>query len=253
MTLTMALLVASGVGSAQQPPTASAPRPSQALAVAPEPLAALEKMGGFLRTLQAFTIRADTTIDEVLAETGQKIQFGGVVDFRARPPDRLRVDVASDRKHRQFFYDGTTVTVYGPRTKYYATFPAPPTIRDTLAIAAQRYGVEVPLADLFLWGTDKAQPEAITAAIYVGPSRIGGVACDHYAFQQEDVDWQIWIEQGATPLPRKLVITTKEEEQPQYSAVLEWNLAPTLDNSLFTFVPPAEAQKIIFQEVQTQP
>jgi hypothetical protein len=34
------------------------------IAVAPEALAALEKMGGFLRTLPAFTIRAETTIDE---------------------------------------------------------------------------------------------------------------------------------------------------------------------------------------------
>jgi hypothetical protein len=166
----------------------------------------------------------------------------------------LWVEVSSDRKQRQFFYDGTTVTLYGQRVKYYASFPAPPTIRDMLEVAAQRYGVEVPLADLFFWGTDKAHPEAITVATYIGPSRIRGVTCDHYAFRQEDIDWQVWIEQGATPVPRKLVITTRgEEQQPQYSAVLEWNLAPTLDDSLFTFVPPAEAHKIVFQEVKTQP
>jgi Predicted periplasmic protein (DUF2092) len=36
-------------------------------------------------------------------------------------------------------------------------------------------------------------------------------------------------------------------------AVLEWNLAPTLDDRLFTFVPPADAHKIVIQEVETQP
>jgi hypothetical protein len=210
-------------------------------------------MGGFLRTLQAFIIRADTTIDEVL-DTGQKLQFGGIVDLRIRRPNRLRVEVFSDRKQRQFFYDGQTFTLYGPRVKYYASFPAPPTIGELLAAAEQQYGVELPLADLFFWGTDKAHPEDITAAITVGPSRIGGVECDHYAFRQAEVDWQIWIEKGNTPLPRKLVITTTQEEgQPQYSAVLEWNLTPQLPDDLFTFVPPADASRIVIREVTVQP
>jgi hypothetical protein len=140
MFLTVALLAVAGACSTQQQPPASVPpsAPAQAPAVAPEVIAALEKMGGFLRTLKAFTIRADSTIDEVLDDTGQKIQFGGVIDFHVRSPDRLRVDVSSDRKQRQFFYDGTTVTLYGQRVKYYASFPAPPTIRDTLEVAAQK-------------------------------------------------------------------------------------------------------------------
>ena len=78
--------------------------------------------------------------------------------------------------------------------------------------------------------------------------------CDHYAFRQQGVDWQLWIDRGTTRLPRKLVITTTEEpEQPQYVAVLTWTLAPPLDDALFTFVPPADAQKIVLREVTTQP
>jgi hypothetical protein len=220
--------------------------------VLPEALAALKKMGGFLRTLKVFTVRADTTTDGVLADSGQKIQFGGVVDFHVRPPDRLRADVLSDRKHQQFFYDGTTLTFYGQRMHYYASVPAPPTIPELLIVAAQKYGLALPLADLFFWGTDKADLEDITAAISVGPSWIGGVLCDHYAFRQEAADWQLWIERGDTPLPRKLVITTTEEaQQPQYIAVLTWNLTPQLDDALFTFVPPAEARRIVLQEVAT--
>jgi hypothetical protein len=220
----------------------------------PEVLAALEKMGSFLRTLKTFTLHADITTDEVLEDTGQKIQFGSTVDYHVRLPDHLRADVASDRKQRQFFYDGKTLTFYGQRVKYYASVPAPPTIRETLQMAEQKYGLELPLADLFFWGTDKAAPEDIKAAIYVGPSWIGGVLCDHYAFRQEEVDWQLWIERSDTPLPRKLVITTTEEaEQPQYVAVLTWTLAPQLDDALFTFVPPADAHKIVLREVAIPP
>jgi hypothetical protein len=247
------ILLVAGVCSAQQPP-ASAPETPKEPAVAPEALAALEKMGAFLRTLKTFTLRADTTIDEVLDDTGQKIQFGGTVEYHVRLPDHLRADVSSDRKQRQFFYDGKTLTLYGQRVKYYASVPAPPTIRETLEMAEQKYGLDLPLADLFFWGTDKAHPEDIKAAIYVGPSWIGGVLTDHYAFRQEDVDWQIWIERSDTPLPRKLVITTTDEdEQPQYVAVLTWTLAPQLDDALFTFVPPAGAQQIVLREVTTPP
>ena len=68
--LLVAFLAVSGIGHAQQQPPASAPQTPAEPAVAPEAIAALEKMGGFLRTLKTFTLRADTTLDEVLADTG---------------------------------------------------------------------------------------------------------------------------------------------------------------------------------------
>ena len=135
LVLALALLGA-GVCSAQRPAT-RAPTTPTTPAVAPEVLTALEQMGAFLRTLKTFTLHADITTDEVLADTGQKNQFGSTVDYHVRAPDRLQADVTSDRKHRQFFYDGTTLTLYGQRVKFYTSVPAPPTIRETLAMAAQ--------------------------------------------------------------------------------------------------------------------
>ena len=37
------------------------------------------------------------------------------------------------------------------------------------------------------------------------PATIDGVATDHYAFREADVDWEVWIQKGDQPLPRKLV------------------------------------------------
>ena len=55
-------------------------------------------------------------------------------------------------------------------------------------------------------------------------------------------------------MPRKLVITTTADKaQPQYVAKLTWNLTPQLDDALFTFVPPADAHKIVVREVSSQP
>jgi hypothetical protein len=253
MILVVILIGISGLCNAQSQSSPGTTPPSTPPAVAPEAIAALEKMGGFLRSLKAFTVRSENSTDEILTDTGQKLQFGSVVHYHVRLPDRLRADVNSDRKQRQFFYDGKTLTLYGQRVQYYATVPAPPTIREMIEMAAQQYGLELPLADLFFWGTDEARLDDIQSAIYVGPSWIDGATCDQYAFRQESVDWQIWIERSDTPLPRKLVITTTTEEaQPQYIAVLTWDLNPQFNDDTFTFVPPTDAHQIALRKVATE-
>jgi len=232
--------IATGAGPAfgQQPAAGTA---AQRDAKAMDALAA---MGKYLRTLKTFAVRADTVTDEVLT-TGQKLQFAGTVDYLVQAPDRLRAEVRSDRRQRQYIYDGKTVTMNAPRMQYYGTVAAPATIAEALVVAEQKYALDLPLADLFLWGSDKAGLEDIKEAAFIGPATIGGKACDHYAFRQDDVDWQLWIRQGTQPLPCKIVITTTAEpSQPQYAAVLTWNLAPKIDKSSFTFSPPKGASRI---------
>lgn len=205
---------------------------------------ALAAMGKYLRSLKAFAVRADAVIDEVLT-TGQKLQFAGTVDYLVQAPNGLRADVRSDRRQRVFIYDGKSLTLYAPRMRYYGAVAAPATIAEALQVAEQKYDLEVPLADLFLWGTDKGGLEDIREAAFIGPAKIAGKACDHYAFRQDDVNWQLWIRQGSQPLPCKIVITTTAEpSQPQYAAVLAWNLAPKIDKSSFTFAPPKGASRI---------
>ncbi|HEY4575102.1 MAG TPA: DUF2092 domain-containing protein [Thermoanaerobaculia bacterium] len=228
--------------TAQEPP-----------AVDPAALSALDRMGTYLRTLTSFEVRSRTTLDDVL-DSGQKLQFDGTAHLRVRRPDRLWAEVASDRKVRELFYDGKNFTIYGPRTKLYATVPAPATVGEMITAVEERYGLVLPLADLFRWGTDPHQRDAIRAAVYVGPAHVGDDPCEQFAFRQEGIDWQVWIQKGDFPLPRKLVITTTDDEaQPQYTAVLEWNLAPALRDEMFTFTPPAGSNRIAIRELTAEP
>jgi hypothetical protein len=217
-------------------------------AVSPEAVSALERMGAFLRAQKEFALEAETTTEEVL-DSGQKIQLSGKSRLQVRRPDRLRADISSDRKARQIYFDGQTFTLYGPRNGFYAQAKAPATLQELVDVAENRYGVELPLADLFYWGTPKSGIAEITAAIDVGPSTIDGVATEQYAFRQKDVDWQIWIEQGSHPLPRRLVITTKTEAaQPSHMVNLRWNLQPKLNDTSFRFTPPPGAHRIPFED-----
>jgi hypothetical protein len=197
-----------------------------------------------LGSLKTFEVRTRTSIDQVLAN-GQKIQMDGGATYRVRRPDGFFIETRSDRRIRQFYYDGRTFTMFSPRVGVYAVVAAPATIAEVLQKLEDQYDVSVPLNDLFRWGSKPEDMQAIRAATRVGYAKIGDADCDQFAFRQEGVDWQIWIEKGDTPLPRKLVITTLEEpSQPQYAAYLDWNTSPRMEPGAFEFKPPADAYKV---------
>lgn len=254
--LAAALLAVPMVSPAQSSPAPavpSAPSAASAADLEPEALDALDKMGAYLRTLNSFEIQSQATLEEVLY-SGQKLQFDNTIRLRVRRPDRLWAEVASDRKTRQFFYDGKTFTLYGPRNRLYASVPAPATLRELVAAIETKYGIILPLADLFRWGTDPTRREDFYAASWIGPATIHDTPCNQLAFREQGLDWQVWIQKGDSPLPRKLVITTTDDPaMPQYVAVLDWNLAPALNDKMFTFEPPPDAHRIAIRELTDEP
>jgi len=221
-------------------------------AIDPHAMDALNRMGGYLRTLKSFQVTADVSTDNV-SDDGETIQFSSKVDLVAARPNRMRIEVTDDDGHRFFFFDGKQFTIFGQIVNYYATVPAPPTIAEWVDALSDKYGIELPLVDLFRWGTNDTNIKKIKAATDVGPSSVEGVTCEHYAFRQEGVDWQIWVELGEFPLPRKLVIRTlTDDAKPQHRAVLSWNLAPSFSENAFTFDPPADAHRISIAEIPAQ-
>jgi len=246
------LLAGNGAAGAQQPAApapAAAPAPTAAAVINAKAVERLNAMGAHLRSLKTFTVNADVTVEEVL-DSGQKVENALTVEIAARRPDKLRVATTSAERSRKIYYDGKTVTIFGEKLGYYGSFPAPATIAQTVDVAAQKYGLEVPLADLFLMGTDKFDTKSITEAIYVGPQRIGGVLCDQLAFRQPGVDWQICIERGNAPLPRKLVVTGTDGDpaQPVRRSILTWKAGSAPEAAAFTFVPPKGATRIAVKE-----
>lgn len=227
--------------------------PATAAGVDAKTVAALEKMGAYVRSLKAFQIKAQTTHDEVL-EDGQNIQYAATTDLLARRPDRMRIEVTGDRQHRLYLYNGKDFTVFAGLLNYYATVPAPATIAKLIDHLDAKYRLEMPLRDLFSWGTDESQVADLSAARDMGPSAVEGTTCEHYALRQSGLDWQVWIQNGDYPLPRKVVLTTlTDEARPQYSAVLTWNLAPSFNDAAFTFDPPEGAHRIVFDTTGTLP
>ncbi len=214
----------------------------------PAAMKALNDMGAYLRSLKDFQVDAAITTEDVL-DDGEKLQYSEKTNILAHLPSQLRADIDGDLRSRLLLYDGKSFTLYARRADYYATVPAPSTIGELIGILSDKYDVNIPLVDLFLWGGKRAATPEITTASDAGPSDVEGVTCEHYAFRQPGLDWQIWIQLGDHPLPRKLVLTTTTDEaRPQHTSVLTWNLAPSWNNEAFVFDPPPDAHKIVFAE-----
>jgi hypothetical protein len=206
--------------------------------VDPAALQALKDMGAHLRSLKRFSVTTELTGERVLAD-GQKLQHSASADLDVVAPDKLRARMQSPRSQREIIYDGRTATLYTPAQKYYSSVAFSEPLGGLVARLEQRYGVEVPLADLFTWGTPAAPLDQIQSAMNAGQDFIGDTLCDHYAYRQGDIDWQIWVTANGKPLPRKLVITNRvDEARPQSVTLLHWNLTPTFKDAVFTFTPP---------------
>jgi hypothetical protein len=215
----------------------------------PDAMEALNRMGAYLRSLKAFQVDSEVTNDDVL-DDGEIITDNRTNTLLAVSPNLLRAELKSDEKDVFLFYDGKNFTVYGKLVNYYATVPAPATTAQLVDKIYNDYGIEIPLVDLFKWGTDNSTISKITSAFDAGPSTVQGITCEHYAFRQEGLDWQIWIQLGEYPLPRKFVIRTlTDDARPQHTSNLVWNLAPSYNEAAFTFDPPAGALRIPLKEM----
>ena len=237
--------------------TATAAKPAKAVAAAtpapaakpvldPDAAAALDRMGAYLRTQKNFDIHVESSMDTIL-NNGQRIQQDRTVDYAVQGPDRLIARFEGPNGVVTANYDGAAFTVAG-QDGYYAQAPLTGSISNLLSKAYTAYGIDFPLQDLFRWGDASSVTEKPTEGFKVGSAKVGGVLTDHYAFRQPGVDFQIWIDQGDKPLPRKMVITSLEDPaQPQYTATLRWDLSPRRTDGQFTFKPAPGAKQIRFR------
>ncbi|MBK8120975.1 MAG: DUF2092 domain-containing protein [Sulfuritalea sp.] len=177
--------------------------------------------------------------------SGQKLQHTAKANMKVVRPNKLRVVMVSASSNRELIYDGKTFTLWTPARKYYSTVKFDDTLGGLIDRLEEKYGVQLPMEDLFRWGTPDAPFDKIESAMNAGQAFIDKDLCDHYAFRQGKIDWQIWITTGSKPLPRKLVITNRADEtRPQSIHRFDWNLKPTFKDSVFNFTAPEGATAI---------
>jgi hypothetical protein len=231
--------------ASSQEPAAGPPATARARSVEARAEHELKRMSDFLAKLPRFALEAEETFDE-LPDGELRRQLTNVRRVAVERPNHLAADATGDALNRAAWYDGRTVTVLDKEHNTYATVEAPGTIDATFDRLTDEYGVVLPMADLLYSDPYTVLMAGVTYGRYLGIHQAAGVDCHHLAFSQDTIEWQIWIDAGDKPLPRKLVISyVQEPGEPQYSAVIRrWTLDAKVPEGLFTFEAPEGAQKI---------
>jgi hypothetical protein len=211
----------------------------------------LKKMSEFLAKLPRFAFEAEETFDEI-PDGEIRQQLTNLRRVALERPNHAAADVTGDTLARATWYDGKTVTVLDKEHNTYAAIEAPPTIDATLDLLEDEYGVVLPLKDVLFSDPYAILSEGITYGRYLGIHQAAGVACHHLAFSQETIEWQLWIDAGDQPVPRKIVITYVDEPgEPQYTATFRrWRTDGPVPEGLFTFTAPEGSMKIEAKTMQ---
>ena len=209
----------------------------------------LKNMSEYLAKAERFSVTIRDGYDAVQA-SGQKIEYGEVRKVTISRPDRVRFEIErSDGEKGLVIFDGKEITVYTAKKNVYATVSRPGTLDQAVKYAVDNLKIRVPLALMLVSTLPSELDKLVVSADYVETTTITDVPCDHVAARSSTgVDFQVWVAQGSEPLPRRIVITYKDETgQPQFWADLSnWSLAPEISDALFTFTPPAGADRIQF-------
>jgi hypothetical protein len=248
-TVVAALALAPLAGAQEPAPGPSSNPPARSVEARAEQ--ELKRMGEFLAKLPKFALEAEETFDEV-PDGELRRQLTNVRRVAVERPNHLAADATGDTLNRASWYDGRTVTVLDKEHNVYATIEAPGTIDATFDKLTDEYGVVLPLIDILYSDPYAVLSESVTYGATWAFTRRRASPCHHLAFSQPTIEWQVWIDAGDKPLPRKLAISyVQEPGEPQYTAVIRrWTLEAPVPEGLFTFEASERAQKIDVRAVK---
>ena len=219
--------------------------PARAQPQASDAKSILKAMSNYVSSQKTIELKFDSDIEVITPEL-EKIQFTNSGEALLSRPDKLRAHRVGGYADVALYFDGKTVSVYGKHINGYAQFDAPGTVDHLIEALRAGHGIALPGADLLQSNSYEILVAGVKEAKHIGRGVIDGRECEHLAFRNFDTDWQLWVEVGKRPIPRKLVITTKTVNgAPQYTLrVKGWKTGVEPAPDAFAFVPPAGAKQL---------
>jgi hypothetical protein len=219
--------------------------------IEPTALETLQRMSDLLKNATQITFTANTTREQP-ATTGQLLEFFYTSRVSMVRPNLLRIDIQGDIWTASIWYDGKKVTLMDPRTTFYAQKDAPATIDETVTLLAEKFQTPLPMTTLLLSDVAKKAKEGLKTGFEAGIVMVDGIKCRQLAFTEEEADWQLWIEDGPNPLPRRLSVTYKKIEGSPHVSIMfsDWNLDAVIPTNTFVFHMPEGAHKVDVKPVR---
>lgn len=160
-------------------------------------------------------------------------------------PNKMLVRSKGDKGDRGTWYNGEHMVYYSFTENNYVILEAPETTIETIDNVYINYGIEFPAADFFYPSFTDDIIEGFDTVKYLGKKIINNIECFHIKASNKKMDVQFWISNDIYRLPKKFVIIYKEENFKQHEATIDnWELNNEFPDSIFEFVPPANASEI---------
>lgn len=234
------LLIAGGCRTAPAP---ASDESGDKAVIEPKADEILRRMSDTLRAAKRFSVTADRTIERITLD-GHKIQFTGQVRTLLERPNRVRTEFAIMGRTYNLDFDGVTLKLWCPQLGKCVEQPFAGSVDKMLDFLAIDHGFNVAMVDLLVSNPYESAMRFARTGQYLGLTTVLGRKCHHLAYTTPALDWQIWIDSEGPPVPRKLVITYREEEfAPQlYLENMQWDFNPPARPPFPQL--PADAKKV---------
>ncbi len=216
--------------------------------------ALLQNMSYFMGSKYEYTFKAEIMYDVVI-KSGQKVQYNADETVYIKKPDKFSIQYVSDLGGYKLWYDGGKATLLEVPINDFSLATLPASIDQALNKLYEQYGFAPALSEFLFINIFKTMTKNVLSGEDFGPSKVFGVKCRHLYFVEKDIDWQIWIEDGKRPIPRKLVITYKNlPESPQFIAILkDWIFDRPITNFAFKPEIPNVNSRVEFNQITDNP
>ena len=215
-----------------------------------EAKALLKAMSDYLAAQKMISFAYDSNF-EVVTKDHQKLMLASSGKMTLSRPDKIRVVRSGGFATVEIVFDGKTLSLLSQDANRYTQVDIPGSVDHLIDELRDKLHRPLPGADLLLSNVYDTLIADVVDAKDLGSGVIGGVECDHLAFRTKEVDWQIWIAQGASPYPCRYSIAAPQVDQgPEYSVqISDWKSGDDVAAVDFAFANGSGATQVDAKEL----
>jgi thiol-disulfide isomerase/thioredoxin len=225
----------------------------------------IDAFANYVHDLKAFSVEAVSNIKtEAL---GQKVDMTMTQQIRVERPNKLYLSMESSQplSGAKVVSDGKEMLVYLAPFKKYTIDKAPQELSDLLQnplLMGLTSGGNAGVITAAIFSDNPAEKmlENIEALEYVGTETLGDAKVHHLKAKSTQFDWELYVDAGDKPLPRKFVPDLSKlleqmakanpraaQQQMKIENVItfeKWDTAPKFDDQSFALATPEGADKV---------
>lgn len=222
----------------------------------------VRRMADHYHEIDAYSVEVTSSLR--FEARGMNMSMDTHYEIKVQRPNRVSMVVTKGTMGSTLVSDGQQLTTYWPALGQYTVEDAPETLDEIspggglgkFNLSAGQAGVF--LAALMSSDIGATMLEGVNETTYLGVEELDGVECHHCRFEQDEMDWEMWVNTGDQPLIRKFAVDlgkqvaelgdqapmVKDAKIEAEHAFHAWNVGVAFAEDSFAYSPPSEAKQV---------